>query len=160
MQRKSFHTLFLGLLLGALLAAAGCSQGPSDTDKRLGALEAEVKSLRDEAAAREKAMREEMAMVRTNLASIRDLLELDKGGAVPPVKSEAAKPESVKPGDEAKADAESDALDRELDVKAKSFVKESLDRLLVITRKLLDKMERELDKQQEPAPSKPEGDEI
>jgi len=153
MQRKSIHAILAGLLLAALLAAAGCSQAPPDADKRLSALEAEVKSLRDEAGAREKALREEMAKVSTNLASIRAILELDKGrsAAVPEQSGDAARPDDS---------AASDELDRELDAKAKGFVKESLDRLLVITRKLLDKMERELDKQEETTPPKPKGDEI
>ncbi|MDD3311295.1 hypothetical protein [Pseudodesulfovibrio sp.] len=157
MQRKSPRTLVAGVLLAAALLAAGCSQAPSDAEKRLAALEAEVKALRDEARTREKAMREEMAMVRTNLASIRTILELDRGRAAAPDKpGDTPKPDTASPD----ASGPSDELDRELDAKAKGFVKENLDRLLVITRKLLDKMERELDKQEETAPPKPKGDEI
>lgn len=157
MQRKSLRTLVAGVLLAALLAAAGCSQAPSDAEKRLTALEAEVKALRDEARTREKTMREEMAMVRTNLASIRTLLELDRDRTATPDKpGDTPNPDAAVPD----ASGPSDDLDRELDAKAKGFVKENLDRLLVITRKLLDKMERELDKQEETETPKPKGDEI
>ncbi len=140
-------------LILSMLPAGGCSSTPSDTEKRLGVLENEVKALRSEARTSEKSLREELALIRTNLATIRSLLELerDRSEAVaPPAKSE----------DSAKGkESESDRLDRELDAKAKGFVKENLDRLLAITRKLLDKMEHELDKQETTSP-KPEGDEI
>jgi len=135
-----------GLLI-LLSALPGCSPAPPETDARLAALEAEVKTLKDEARAREKAVREELAMIRTNLGSIQALLEVERERAV------AAVPP-------AEGNATGDDLDAELDTKAKSFVKENLDRLMSITRKLLDKMERELDKQDKPAQPEAEGDKI
>ncbi|MGE4422625.1 MAG: hypothetical protein AB7D39_10025 [Pseudodesulfovibrio sp.] len=109
-----------------VLALCACSgQGPEA--KRLDALEAEVKALRQEAGEREKAFQGELAQVRKNLEDIRSLLEKRSGR------------------DEAGGSAESGApTDKELDDKAKSFVDENLDRLMELTRKLLDKMESEL----------------
>ncbi|WP_319583013.1 hypothetical protein [uncultured Pseudodesulfovibrio sp.] len=111
-----------------VLALFACS-GPGPEAKRLDALEAEVKALRKEAGERDKAFRAELARVSENLEGIRSLLE--KNGA---------------PGKDAgQADSSGAPTDEELDNKAKSFVDENLDRLMELTRKLLDKMESELD---------------
>ncbi|MEF2230867.1 MAG: hypothetical protein V3571_08060 [Pseudodesulfovibrio sp.] len=135
------------LLLALLTILPGCSPAPPETEVRLAALEAEVKTLKAEASARDKALGEELALIRTNLGSIRSLLEADRerAGTV---------------GPEAGGGAPEGDLDAELDAKAKGFVKENLDRLMAITRKLLDKMERELDKQETPIPPADEGDKI
>lgn len=131
------------LCLLVLLGAYGCQESESD---RLSALEAEVSALKAESQAREDALREELAMVRKNLEGIKALLEIDEGRAKIQEGTESGKAPS----------------DKELDEKAKSFVSENLDRLLTLTKKLLDKMEKELDEQLEgmnkPAP--PQGDEI
>ena len=153
MRRQNVIIAVVAGLLALLLVLPGCSM-PQDMENRIStleaksaALEAEVAALKEDARAREKALREELAMVRTNLGSIHSLLEMDKESA----KAAPQQPEDGKTGDE---------LNNELDVKAKTFVKENLDRLLSITRKLLDKMERELDKQEEPARPQAEGDTI
>jgi len=133
------HT-FAGLALAAatLLAAFGCT--PSNED-RLSALEAEVAALKE----RNLAGREELAQVRKNLEAIRELLKLDQSRA------------RLKEGEKTAPPS-----DEGLDAKARSFVDKNLDRLLEVTKKLLDKMEKELDEQfdemKEPAP--PQGDEI
>ena len=147
MRRQNVKIAVATGLLALLLVLPGCSSAPSDTEKRIAALEAEVAALKEDARTREKAFREELAMIRTNLGSIHSLLEVDKESA----KAAPGTTEDGKTGDD---------LNDELDVKAKTFVKENLDRLLAITRKLLDKMERELDKQEEPAQPKAEGDSI
>lgn len=133
------------LLLIALVLGA-CSSG-SPSDERLAALEAEVAELKAQARAGEKRFMEELAQIRTNLEAIRGLVEVEQRRA-----------EAM---DAPSAEGESgDALDKDIDTKAKSFVSENLDRLLAITKKLLDKMEQELDERmKEPAPE-PEGDRI
>lgn len=135
------------LLLAACLLA-GCSSESPETSERLDALESEVKALKAEAGTREKALREELAQIRVNLDGIQSMLEVEKGRAEAPEKSEAA------------PEAEEGDLDSQIDTKAKTFVKENLDRLLAITKKLLDKMESELDKATEEEAPAPEGDEI
>ncbi|HKI80012.1 MAG TPA: hypothetical protein VKA04_00045 [Pseudodesulfovibrio sp.] len=127
-----------------VLALFACS-GPGPEAKRINALEAEVKALRQEAGERDKAFRAELARVRENLEGIRSLLEEDRS-----------------PG-KSGADADSGAVptDKELDDKAKSFVGENLDRLMDLTRKLLDKMESELDDKPQTTMEPPvKGDEI
>ncbi len=121
---------------------AGCaSETPSGYSDRVGALEAEVKVLKSEAKAREKAFREELALIRKNLESIRALMEVGQaGGTVQPKAKLDAVPED-------QTGTEGDSLDEQIDTQAKTFVKENLGRLLEITKKLLDKMEFELDKQ-------------
>jgi len=145
---KKIVLVVLGLMLFGLFA---CSSGDDVALDRLAALETEVKALKLEAQVREKAFRDELAQIRKNLEGIQDILKVEKGRA-----GVMDKPEVVDP------EADEDSLDRELDFKAKSFVSENLDRLLEITKKLLDKMERELDEQmkKEETPIPPEGDEI
>ena len=135
------------LVLAACLLA-GCSSEAPGTSERLDALESEVKALKDEAGAREKALREELAQIRVNLDGIQSMLEVEKGRAEAPEKSEVT------------PDGEEGDLDSQIDTKAKTFVKENLDRLLAITKKLLDKMEQELDKATEEEAPAPEGDQI
>ena len=126
----------LALVAVLLLAVAGCTPA---SEERLSALEAEVAALKE----RNAASREELAQVRKNLEAIHDLLKLDQGRAR---LKESTEPEA----------------DKDLDTKAKDFVDKNLDRLLELTKKLLDKMEKELDEQfdkmNEPAP--PQGDQI
>ncbi|OIQ49596.1 hypothetical protein BerOc1_01521 [Pseudodesulfovibrio hydrargyri] len=126
-----------------ILALFACG-GPSPEAERIDALEAEVKALRQEAGERDQAFRAELAQVRENLEHIRSMLEK---GAVP---------------DGAAGDADSGApTDKELDDKAKSFVGENLDRLMELTRKLLDKMESELDDKPQSTEEPPvKGDQI
>lgn len=122
-----------------LIAGFGCS---GSDENRLSALEAEVAALKE----RDTVYREELAQVRENLEAIQDLLKIDKG------RSELK--ESPSP--------DSPPSDEDLDAKAKSFVDKNLDRLLELTKKLLDKMEKELDEQLEKTtePTPPQGDEI
>ena len=90
--------------------------------------------------------REELAQVRKNLEAIQDLLKLDQGRA------------RLGEGEESETPPSGD----DLDSKAKDFVEKNLDRLLELTKKLLDKMERELDEQFDKMkkPDPPHGDEI
>jgi len=124
------------LCLLVLLGGYGCQESESE---RLSRLEAEVKALRAKSKAREEAFKEELVQVRKNLEGIKVVLEMDEGRA------------QVQEG-----------TGKGLDEKTKSFVTENLDRLLNLTRKLLDTMEKELDEQlgdmNEPAP--PQGDAI
>lgn len=134
-----------------VLTLCACSSDESVNADRLNALEAEVKILKQEARTSEKLFREELAQIRLNLEGIQGMLTVEKGRAALQ--------------DESADEAESDTQKRELDAKAKDFVSENLDRLLAITKKLLDKMERELDKQMnEDEPSLPsdssDGDQI
>lgn len=130
----------LALAVMVLIAVPGCS---GSDESRLSALEDEVKALRQEAEARDNAYRKELAQVRKNLETIQELLKIDKG------RSQLEQGKSA-PSEE------------DLDAKTKSFMNKNLDRLLDLTRKLLDKMEKELDEQlqdmKKPAP--PQGDEI
>ena len=124
-----------------VLALFACS-GPGPDADRIQALEAEVKALRQEAGERDKVFRGELARVRENLDEIRSMLEAGRGSG---------------------EDAESGGAptDKELDDKAKSFVGENLDRLMDLTRKLLDKMESELDETPRTTGEPPaKGDEI
>lgn len=128
-----------------VLALFACS-GPGPDADRVDALEAEVNALKRESAARDKALREELARVSENIEDIRALLATGRGG------DEAARePEPGAP-----------PSDEDLDAKAKSFVGENLDRLMELTRKLLDKMESELDDNTPPDAGEPpaKGDEI
>lgn len=111
------------------------------------ALETEVESLRQEMRARDEALRDELAVIRRNIDGVRDALAA-LGADSSPAPSPSAKPAA--PATPDAAEAERDALDNELDVKAKTFVKESMDRLLEITKKLLDRMDQELEKRDEP----------
>ena len=146
MRNNTIACGVLCLLLTTVLLA-GCSSESPGTSDRLDALEKEVKALKAEAGAREKALREELAMIRVNLDGIQSMLEVEKGRAEAPEKS--SEPEGEE-GD----------LDSQIDIRAKTFVKENLDRLLAITKKLLDKMEQELDKATEEETPEPKGDEI
>jgi len=124
-----------------VLALFACT-GPGPDADRIQALEAEVKALRQEAGERDKVFRGELARVRENLDEIRSVLEAGRGSG---------------------EDAESGGAptDKELDDKAKSFVGENLDRLMDLTRKLLDKMESELDETPRTTGEPPaKGDEI
>lgn len=138
----------LVLVLAGACLLAGCSSDSSGMADRVTVLEAEVQALKAEARVREKAFREELAMIRVNLDGIQSLLEVEKGRA-----EALAKPEDLPKGD-------TGDLDEQIDTKAKTFVKENLDRLLAITKKLLDKMERELDEQTKEQPPASKGDEI
>ncbi|WP_319469444.1 hypothetical protein [uncultured Pseudodesulfovibrio sp.] len=153
-MKKITIQCILAVAVLTCMLLAGCSSGGSsgDTSDRLAALEAGVEKLKAETKVRDDALREELALVRKNLESIRSLLEAGQGGT-------AVKPEA---GSGSSPELEGDALDEAIDTKAKTFVKENLDRLLAITKKLLDKMELELDRQMEKdtQPAPPEGDKI
>lgn len=132
------NTLSLRSALAVLLLLALCGCNPPSAEKsrddaaRIDALEAEVLALRREGAERDKRFSDELGRVRENLESIRSLLEMDRaraGSGDAPGKSGSGEPPT----------------DEELDAKAKTFVGENLDRLLDLTRKLLDRMESELD---------------
>jgi len=135
----------MGLLLALALAVTGCtgdnSSSMSTAEKdRLTALEKQVASLQAEASAREAAFKEELSLIRKNLESIRELMEIEE--------------------ESGKAKAAPKNFDEEIDAKAKSFVSENLDRLLSLTKKLLDKMEKELDDQMKKDIPAPKGDDI
>lgn len=145
------------MMLVALLLAglAGCAPGPEERDgDRVVALEAEVAALRQEMRARDEALRGELAVIRQNLDGVREAL---RAGAGLPGKAETgtakAAPDTDAPLPPEGGDKR-DALDDELDVKAKTFVRDSLDRLLAITRKLLDRMDSELEKRNDPSDGK------
>jgi len=142
----------LAALILFCFAIAACAQdatkAPSSDPERLTALETEVKALKLEATAREAAFKKELGLIRKNLEGIRALMEVEKGRA-DALDSPKEEPQT-----------EGDKLDDALNNKAKSFVNENLDRLLEITKKLLDKMEQELDKQTEEPETKPDGNEI
>lgn len=147
--------LLISLALLALLGLAGCSQEAPES--RLTALEAEVRALKKEATARDKALREELARIRMNLDGIHSILEVEEGRAA----LDKAKPEAGDTADESGQSGESgDKLDEEIDTKAKNFVNENLDRLLGLTKKLIDMMESELDKRMTEMEPEPEGDKI
>ena len=140
---KKIALVVFGLMVFGLVA---CSSGDSGTSDRLAALEAEVKALKQEAQVREKNFRGELTLIRKNLEGIQDILKLERGRA-----EALDTPE-----------AQGDAPESDLNARAKSFVNESLDRLLELTRKLLDKMEKEFDEQmkKDEKPEAPERDEV
>jgi Skp family chaperone for outer membrane proteins len=127
---------------------------------RIRALEARLEALRAEVRSRDEALRGELEAIRTSLDEVRDLL---RNPAKPGEPAEGA-PRAD--GRERDSQREQDRLDDELDTKAKTFVNESMDRLLEITKKLLDRMSGELDELDETpkdggaAPAEPEGDTI
>ncbi|MCJ2165691.1 MULTISPECIES: hypothetical protein [unclassified Pseudodesulfovibrio] len=132
------------VLVLALLFLCACD-GPGADPQRLEALEAEVAALRQEVKQRDQAFKDELIVVRKNLENIQKLLEVDESRAKIREEAESGIP----------------SADKELDDKAKSFVDENLDRLLELTRKMLDKMEKEFDehlKGNKETP--PQGDEI
>ncbi|BCS88723.1 hypothetical protein [Pseudodesulfovibrio sediminis] len=143
MKNETFlTTLILALLI--LLGLSACKG--DDESKRLAALEAEVASLKSEMAARNDEFKAELVRIRKNLEGIESLLKIDK------------KRTEIKEGEQS---GESTS-DEELDAKAKSFVNENLDRLMDLTRQMLDSMEKELDEQMDKlnTPTPQQGDEI
>lgn len=148
MKTITTFTVTSVLLATVLLFGAGCSSETPGMTKaesdRMAALEAEVKALRLEAHAREAALKEELASLHKSLSTIHDLIDMDQKRA------DAMKQPETK----------GDKLDQELDQKAKSFVNENLEKLMDITKKLLDKMEKEIDEQMTKKAPVPEGDQI
>lgn len=137
------------LLIVLAFTLFGCSSEPvSDDSDRLAALEAEVRALKLEAKAREESFKRDLESLRKSLDGIRVLIEAEQGHARD---QDSSGKEPV---------AESEKLDAELDNKAKSFVSKNLDKLMDITSKLLDKMEKELDEQMQKTAPEPQGDEI
>ncbi len=137
----------LALLLCAAFAMGGCSSDSGKDSERLTALEEEVKQLRVDVLEQDMRFKDELTQIRKNLEGIRGLIQVEKKRA------EALEP-SQSEGDSG------DNFDENINNKAKSFVSENLDRLLDITKKLLDKMEMELDQQMEKTAPKPKGEEI
>jgi Skp family chaperone for outer membrane proteins len=137
----------------------GVSSGVPEGD-RVRALEARLEALRAEVRSRDEALRGELEAIRKSLDEVRDLL---RNPAKPGGPAEGA-PRAD--GQESDSQREQDRLDDELDTKAKTFVNESLDRLLEITKKLLDRMSGELDEMDKTpendgaAPAEPKGDAI
>jgi hypothetical protein len=103
---------------------------------------------------RDEALRGELAVIRQNLAGVREALRA--GAGLPGVGAPETGEAKAGPGADAPqaTDKERDEMDDELDVKAKTFVKESLDRLLEITKKLLDRMDSELENRNDPSDDK------
>ncbi len=149
MKKTTIQYSVLTLLFTLALALSGCSSDKAASDpERLAALEVEVKALKLEAQAREATFKKELAMIGKSLESIRTLIEVEK--------HRADALDTPKPAPQ----TEGEKRDDELDTKARSFVNENLDRLLDITKKLLDKMEKELDEQMQRNQPEPEGDKI
>ncbi len=149
MKKTTIQYTVLSLLFALALVLPGCSSDKVSSDpERLATLEAEVKALKLEAQAREVTFKKELAMLGKSLEGIRTLIEVEKHRADA---LDTPKPAPFTEGEK---------LDDELDMKAKSFVNENLDRLLDITKKLLDKMEMELDEQMQRNLPEPEGDKI
>jgi len=150
MQQTALIRIIPVLLLAVLLFAGCAEDSPSSVpatrpgQDRLAVLEAEVATLKADAAAREAAMKQELALIRTNLDHIKEMLKVRE-------QAEAIKqPET--PGE---------TVDKSLE-DAKKSIRENLDRLTDVTKKLLDKMEKEIDEQMKKlAPQeKPEGEQI
>lgn len=146
MKKNTLKYMAMALLLVAAFSMTACGSGSGADNERLAALEAEIKALRVDAQAREARFKDELVQIRKNLEGISGLIQVEKGRA------DALAPQS-------EADS-GDSLDQEIDKKAKSFVSENLDRLLDITKKLLDKMEQELDQQMKDVEPQPKGEEI
>ena len=130
MKKHSTKFTLLMVTLTVTLLLGGCSS--DSNEKRLTALEAEVAALKAQNMKQAAAFKKELGQIRKNLDGIHDILALDK---VRPKTQDSA----------SSMQKEKDQLDDELDVKAKNFVSENLDRLLGITKKLLDQMENEID---------------
>lgn len=136
-------------LLLAMVLMVGCAEDtpssiPASPDSdRLAALEAEIAGLKAEARARENALKRELALIRSNLDHITEMLKVrEQAEALPP----------STPGE---------TVDEAIEDAKKSFRK-NVDRLADVTKKLLDKMEKEIDehmKKLAPEP-KPKGEEI
>jgi len=148
MRPKKGHIL-AAAALAILLGLSACGPAPRERDgdsDRVSALEAEVAALREEMRARDEALRDELSLVRRGIDAVREALRADAAlGKAVPGSAPAPGPDAATGGDEAR-----EALDDELDIKARTFVKESLDRLLGITRKILDRLDSELEKRDEP----------
>lgn len=151
MKKTIITHCVLGTLLTLTLALVGCqSQTAENMADRLAGLEAEVHALQVQSSARDAAVKEELATIRKNLEGIRSLIEVEKSRAKA----------LDTPKAQSKSERERDKLDEELDIKAKNFVSENLDRLLDLTSKLLDKMEKEIDEQMKKETPAPDGDQI
>ncbi|QGY39742.1 hypothetical protein GM415_06285 [Pseudodesulfovibrio cashew] len=145
MKKHIIATVVLVCALAAGLLLAGCPSEPSPEarEKRLAAMEAELAALKDEAKARDVEIKKELGLLRENLDSIRDILSVEQQ------RSELM--------DQNRTMGQS--LD-ELNDKAKTLARESMDRLMELTKELLDKLEKKMDEQTtKPAPA-PEGREI
>ena len=118
------HNIFIFFVLALTLALGACSSGEQDLstlENRLAILEASVSELRDTQAADRTMVTEELAKIRTNLSLALDVL--------------------------AKQEAE---LDQPLGGKAKELAKDSMERLLKMSRDILDQLEDKLSKLPEP----------
>lgn len=142
MKKRTSLTMIVVLML--LLGLTACKG--DDESKRLAALEAEVAALKSELAARNDDFKAELVRIRKNLEGIESLLKIEKNRV------------GIKEGEQS---GESSS-DEELDAKAKSFVNENLDRLMDLTRQMLDSMEKELDEQMDKlnTPTPQQGDAI
>ena len=134
---RAARLAWTGLLAG-LLCLGACAGEPSPADEptaeNLAALRQDVARLRQEVRERDARLREDLTRLRQSLDGVRELLLVaqDRDPALEP-------PPPDPTGDE--------ELDRELDRKTKTFVSENLDRLMRIIASLLDRLERELDRQ-------------
>lgn len=125
-----------------LVVLLGCvNEDQTSGAERLSRLESEVKALKAEARANDQALRDELALIRKNLEAMRVLMEAGEA-PVPP-------------------ESPSEDLGEGIKEKARAFVEENLDRLMGLTKELLDQMEQELDQrmEQQELPSAESGDE-
>ncbi len=143
------------LLIAGLLFATGCSfDSTSDGDKeRLAAPENEVLALKQSLKESETVMKEELASIKLSLETIREIVEMEseRAKAFDANRDSADTPEST---------PTPESSEKSLNDKAKTFVDKNLDRLMDLTQKLLDKMEKELDKRLNDDPPAPQGDQI
>lgn len=144
MQHISTTLLVTTVCLAVLLLAGGCSQEPDAVQGRLQAIEAELAVIKAAGEEREAQLRHELSMINKNLETMRALIELDMQRAE----------EGTASDDSVKDDAET------LEGRTRTFVNENLDRLMDLTKKLIEKMEKEIDEARSPKEVEPEGDTI
>lgn len=155
MKTTTISRMTATLLILLAFAIAGCAEdtpssipASSAYKDKIAALEAEIASIKEQAMAREEAMKQELAALRANFDHIQGLLQAEKERTQtqPPVT-----PEDGQPGSQP---------DENIEEKAKQFFNENLDKLVDGTKKLLDQMEKEIDEQMKKLTPAPKGEEI
>lgn len=119
-------TIVTVLLTLCLLAACSAGTGDPGLEKRVGALEKRVEALQQSQAADTALVKKELAEIRANLSLVLETLAADK-----------------------------DASGEHLEGKAKQLAKESMEKLLKLSRDILDRLEEKLkDLPEQPAEPK------